>query len=242
MDISTESLFSKILKLPGNDSCFECDKRGPDWASLGFGVLICLECAGRHRALGVHITLVRSMNLDSWTPEYMALLKHGGNDLFRAHLGSCLSSSSSEMMPCSQKYFYPEVLYYKELLQARVESRSPRVYDASDYADYSSSLTSVAPPTTAPTWGKDKDILRCVLCNSVFSILNRRHHCRKCGRCVCDKCGPKKNTKPILEWGMREPVRHCKQCYKSPMIKWSGALATSASSCSSAAVAAGASS
>ena len=23
-----------------------------------------------------------------------------------------------------------------------------------------------------------------------------------------------------MEWGLREPVRHCRICYQSPMIKW----------------------
>ena len=88
--------------------------------------------------------------------------------------------------------------------------------------ELSSSAVSAAQPkaTTAPTWGKDKDIVRCLLCNSSFSLLNRRHHCRRCGKCVCNTCAPKKNARPILEWGLREPVRHCRGCYQSPMIKW----------------------
>ena len=42
---------------------------GPRWASWNLGVFLCIRCAGIHRNLGVHISRVKSVNLDSWTPE-----------------------------------------------------------------------------------------------------------------------------------------------------------------------------
>lgn len=42
---------------------------GPRWASWNIGVFLCIRCAGIHRNLGVHISRVKSVNLDSWTPE-----------------------------------------------------------------------------------------------------------------------------------------------------------------------------
>uniref|UniRef100_A0A8C2WR89 Arf-GAP domain-containing protein n=1 Tax=Cyclopterus lumpus TaxID=8103 RepID=A0A8C2WR89_CYCLU len=42
---------------------------GPRWASWNLGVFMCIRCAGIHRNLGVHISRVKSVNLDQWTPE-----------------------------------------------------------------------------------------------------------------------------------------------------------------------------
>jgi len=41
-----------IISIPGNDKCVDCSASRPEWASLGFGVLVCLDCAGYHRSLG----------------------------------------------------------------------------------------------------------------------------------------------------------------------------------------------
>lgn len=50
---------SKILRgIPGNDKCAECSATEPDWASLNLGILLCIECSGVHRNLGVHISKV----------------------------------------------------------------------------------------------------------------------------------------------------------------------------------------
>ncbi|KFW85619.1 Stromal membrane-associated protein 1, partial [Manacus vitellinus] len=54
---------------------------GPRWASWNTGVFICIRCAGIHRNLGVHISRVKSVNLDQWTPEQIQVkyLKYVSN-------------------------------------------------------------------------------------------------------------------------------------------------------------------
>lgn len=73
---------SKILReIPGNDHCAECGAPDPEWASLNLGILMCIECSGIHRNLGVHISKVRSINLDVkvWEPTVLDLFQALGN-------------------------------------------------------------------------------------------------------------------------------------------------------------------
>ena len=44
--------------LDANTVCADCDNVDPDWASLNLGVVICIECSGVHRSLGVHVSKV----------------------------------------------------------------------------------------------------------------------------------------------------------------------------------------
>ncbi|ORX59410.1 FYVE-domain-containing protein [Hesseltinella vesiculosa] len=37
-------------------------------------------------------------------------------------------------------------------------------------------------------WESDADVKDCRRCNKRFGLLNRRHHCRRCGLIVCVKC------------------------------------------------------
>lgn len=79
-----QSLLNQMLKDDDNKYCVDCDSKGPRWASWNLGIFLCIRCAGIHRNLGVHISKVRSVNLDSWTPEQVVNLQQMGNSRARA--------------------------------------------------------------------------------------------------------------------------------------------------------------
>ncbi|KXS95297.1 hypothetical protein AC578_5985 [Pseudocercospora eumusae] len=47
-----------------------------------------------------------------------------------------------------------------------------------------------------PRWQPDNEVTKCPVCDTEFSLLYRRHHCRKCGRVVCNRCSPHRITIP----------------------------------------------
>lgn len=81
-DASTATTLSILSELPGNSACADCGMPRPDWASLNLGVLLCIQCSGIHRQLGVHVSKVRSVTLDvrAWEPSVMEFFKRWGNE------------------------------------------------------------------------------------------------------------------------------------------------------------------
>jgi stromal membrane-associated protein len=81
-----------LLRLDENKLCADCKKTGPKWASVTLGIFLCLDCAGLHRNLGVHISFIRSTSLDTWKAEQIEAMKNMGNrksnEIFEANLSS----------------------------------------------------------------------------------------------------------------------------------------------------------
>ncbi|MCP3943259.1 MAG: hypothetical protein GY710_17475 [Desulfobacteraceae bacterium] len=72
-------------------------------------------------------------------------------------------------------------------------------------------------------WQPDSSTNKCSLCSTVFSMFNRKHHCRSCGKIICDACSqsrvqwatPMLRAKNKYSHSKGDRVRVCDLCVKT---------------------------
>ncbi|MFH4975495.1 hypothetical protein AB6A40_002204 [Gnathostoma spinigerum] len=78
------SVLAQLHRIPGNEICADCGADLPKWVSINLGVLLCIECCGIHRSLGVQVSKVRSLTMDTLEQEQKKLVTVLGNRLINS--------------------------------------------------------------------------------------------------------------------------------------------------------------
>lgn len=69
------NIIRKIKKLDGNNLCCDCGSVDSDWLVTNLGILICIECCGIHRELGVQISKTQSLKIDRLSTSQLIVKK-----------------------------------------------------------------------------------------------------------------------------------------------------------------------
>ncbi|KAH8063047.1 hypothetical protein JL722_2203 [Aureococcus anophagefferens] len=183
-----------------NARCFDCDAsaKADPWVSLNHGTYLCINCAGVHRSLGVHISYVRSLNLDAVTAAERAKLERGGNAAFAAFLEAqgLPRRAWLSLEPIALRYYAPVADLYRRRLAGDARARLRDVDPAPD----------IAPPARARRPGRPTRPAR-----TASSAARPSRSCSGGGTtagAAGGDCTPAECRRPIRG----ELARHCKLC------------------------------
>uniref|UniRef100_A0A8D0AK95 Un-named sa1614 n=1 Tax=Sander lucioperca TaxID=283035 RepID=A0A8D0AK95_SANLU len=90
----TRAITDDVRRMPGNNCCCDCGAPDPGWISTNLGILTCIECSGIHREMGVHVSRIQSLSLDSLGTSDLLLARNVGNSGFNEILEANLLSPS----------------------------------------------------------------------------------------------------------------------------------------------------
>ncbi|CAH1248110.1 ASAP1 [Branchiostoma lanceolatum] len=112
-----QNIISEVKRMPGNGQCCDCNAPDPTWLSTNLGVLLCIECSGVHRALGVHISRTQSLELDVLNTSELLLARTVGNmgfnDIMESRLDPSQKPTANSTMEERKEFIHEKYVQHK---------------------------------------------------------------------------------------------------------------------------------
>lgn len=106
------TLVTFIRGLPGNDKCCDCGSQNDaTWLSTNFGVIVCIECSGIHREMGVHISKIQSLTLDNIGTSQLLVARVMTNDGFNKIMEARATSKPNPSSTMDERKAYIKAKY-----------------------------------------------------------------------------------------------------------------------------------
>lgn len=131
-----------------------------------------------------------------------------------------MTKAESIFIGCSA---LPEPLLQEQIINNQIEINNQEEEEEEDMAIIA--------------WERNDQALDCRRCHRVFSFIVRKHHCRKCGQVICDRCSTHRALLPFHQIIQPpnipvddiyvlslQPQRLCDHCVDSVVIDNSNAL------------------
>ncbi|KAJ1818187.1 Zn finger-containing GTPase- Activating Protein for ARF, partial [Coemansia sp. RSA 2598] len=121
-DANVKRTLLELQRKEDNKICIDCGSPNPQWASVSLGTFFCLNCSGQHRGLGVHLSFVRSITMDKWSPEQVKRMELGGNAKAKAFFRT--QPDYKDGMSIKDKYNSRFAELWRQKLTAECEGRT----------------------------------------------------------------------------------------------------------------------
>ncbi|XP_025913279.1 arf-GAP with SH3 domain, ANK repeat and PH domain-containing protein 2-like isoform X2 [Apteryx rowi] len=123
----TRAIIEEVKCMPGNRECCDCSAPDPTWLSINLGILICIECSGIHREMGVHLSRIQSLSLDKLATSELLLARNIGNSGFNIIMEVNIPSSSTKPTEHSDMAFRKNFIISK-YVEKKYAKRSPAAH------------------------------------------------------------------------------------------------------------------